>query len=224
MQRVTVFRLWFASLELAQPCPNPLRCSSCRFPLPIYLRPRVQRLDLPKLLQQRSFQRQSHPKDSPRPLCRVILHAFPPAVAKPPALRRSCTGYAGAIRKLVHDGRLRPVSRRGGRGTLLFSLEDLDTFLRGGRPVPSEADRQVAPQLNEAPHDQLRQTEENEVQKRVRHPNRRSLRTSPGHRPDHGTSSLRSRRHCRPKIRSRRSSGYRERSNESEAAHSYPRE
>ena len=97
---------------------------------------------------------------------------------------------AGAIRKLVHDGRLIPVSRRGGRGTLLFSVEELDAFLRGGRPVPSEADRQVAPQLNEAPHDQSRKTEENEIQKRVRHPNRRSLRTSPGHRPDHGQARL----------------------------------
>jgi hypothetical protein len=38
MQRVAVLGLRLATLELTQPCPNPLRCSSCRFTLPIYLR------------------------------------------------------------------------------------------------------------------------------------------------------------------------------------------
>src|SRR6202012_1090296 len=98
----TLFRslgLWLALLELAQPCPNPLRCSSRRFPLPIHLRPRVQRFDLPKLLQQRSFQRQPHPRYTARPLRRVIPHPFSPAAAKPPALRRSCTGYAASAQR-----------------------------------------------------------------------------------------------------------------------------
>ena len=93
MQRVAVLGLGLASLQLTQPRPNPLRCPPRRFALPIYLRPRVQCLDLPKLLQQRSFKRQSHPRYTPRPLRRVIFMHFSRLLPSPPELRRSCTGY-----------------------------------------------------------------------------------------------------------------------------------
>ena len=72
-QPVAVLDLWLAPTELAQPRPNSLGRSARRFPLPIHLRACMQSFDLPKLLQQRSFQGQSHPHYTARPLGRVIL-------------------------------------------------------------------------------------------------------------------------------------------------------
>jgi hypothetical protein len=40
----------------------------------------------------------------------------------------------GAIRKAVMEKRLVPAGRRGGTGTLMFRVEDLDAFLEGRKP------------------------------------------------------------------------------------------
>src|SRR5207244_2392476 len=57
------------------------------------------------------------------------------------ALAAAYCGYrtTGAIRKLVKEGKLVPISRRNGNGTLIFLRTDLDDFMRGrtlgvGRP------------------------------------------------------------------------------------------
>src|SRR5450432_761069 len=93
---------------------------------------------------------------------------------------------AGAIRKLLLEGRLKPVGKRGGRGTWMFDRADLDAFLGGAGSGSLAEDRQRAPQANEAPHDRHDTVQKNEVRKRVQYTNRRSLRTGAGHGPDHG--------------------------------------
>jgi hypothetical protein len=49
-------------------------------------------------------------------------------------------GFAttGALRKARLEGRIVPIGRRGGRGTLMWSLDDLGRFLRGDVPVEKE--------------------------------------------------------------------------------------
>jgi hypothetical protein len=50
-----------------------------------------------------------------------------------------------AIRKAVFDGRLHPIGRRGGRGTHLFTIAELDRFARGDPPATVGSDRPGAP-------------------------------------------------------------------------------
>jgi len=48
---------------------------------------------------------------------------------------------ASSIRKAHHEGKIFPVGRRGGRGTSMWRVEDLDRYLRGEPPdgsVPVE--------------------------------------------------------------------------------------
>ena len=55
-------------------------------------------------------------------------------------LAASYCGYktSSALRKAHLDGKVFPVGRRGGVGSLTWSRADLDTFLRGGRLVEEE--------------------------------------------------------------------------------------
>src|SRR5262245_15598523 len=48
---------------------------------------------------------------------------------------------ASALRKLKLEGKLAPIGRRGGVGTLMWSRQALDVFLHGGPP----ADKLLAP-------------------------------------------------------------------------------
>jgi hypothetical protein len=54
---------------------------------------------------------------------------------------------AGAIRKAVMEGRLNPVGRRGGRGTMVFRREDLEAFMLGRTPraIPDAGRPRVPP-------------------------------------------------------------------------------
>ena len=47
----------------------------------------------------------------------------------------------GAMRKARREGRVRPVGRRGGRGTYMWDRLDLDAFLRGEPSADREGDR-----------------------------------------------------------------------------------
>jgi len=92
---------------------------------------------------------------------RVAATGPPPAEPAPeppsrPAFGRYLTSreaaiYLGfkstsAIRKAVFDGRLRPIGRRGGRGTHLFTIAELDRFARGDPPATVGSDRPGAPE------------------------------------------------------------------------------
>jgi hypothetical protein len=62
------------------------------------------------------------------------------AVTKPFLTTREATAYCGfkttgALRKAKLEGRLLPVGRRGGRGTLMWSREALDRYLHGKPPA-----------------------------------------------------------------------------------------
>ena len=57
---------------------------------------------------------------------------------------------ASAIRKAHMEGRVKPIARRGGKGTWVWSVANLDRFMRGEPPLPSAAtvpvpDRSGAP-------------------------------------------------------------------------------
>jgi hypothetical protein len=72
-----------------------------------------------------------------------------PLPSLPPLLTtRAAAAYCGfkttgAIRKARLEGRLTPVGKRGGRGTWMWSREELDQFLRGGRPATVADDQRV---------------------------------------------------------------------------------
>ncbi len=102
----------------------------------------------------------------------------------------------GAIRRAVHDGRLRPVGRRGGTGPLLFTREELDRVARGDPPSTLVVDRPGAPPTTGEAHGQ------NEVDPKVEDlgspdaaagdlqaKGRRSSRASPRSRSDDGQSA-----------------------------------
>jgi hypothetical protein len=48
-----------------------------------------------------------------------------------------------AIRKAHMEARIFPVSRRGGKGTWVYAVADLDRFMRGEPPLPSAATASV---------------------------------------------------------------------------------
>ncbi|MBK8994468.1 MAG: helix-turn-helix domain-containing protein [Myxococcales bacterium] len=56
-------------------------------------------------------------------------------------------GYrdGSALRKAKLEGRIQPVGRRGGRGTLMWAQDDLDAFLRGEAPRTLDPERPGAP-------------------------------------------------------------------------------
>ncbi|MBK7581073.1 MAG: helix-turn-helix domain-containing protein [Myxococcales bacterium] len=56
-------------------------------------------------------------------------------------------GYrdGSALRKAKLEGRIQPVGRRGGGGTLMWSRSDLDAFLRGEAPRTLDPERPGAP-------------------------------------------------------------------------------
>src|SRR4051812_33004612 len=55
-----------------------------------------------------------------------------------------------ALRKARLEGRVFPVGRRGGAGSWMWAIKDLDGFLRGEGPVRSSVERSGAPPQGEA--------------------------------------------------------------------------
>src|SRR4051794_21402208 len=51
----------------------------------------------------------------------------------------------GAIRKAKLEGKLEPAGRRGGKGTWMWSVDELNRFLRGEPPGTVAVDRPGAP-------------------------------------------------------------------------------
>jgi hypothetical protein len=92
---------------------------------------------------------------SHRPTAEVLPRVLPLAPVPPPSPipvpapapylttadpARSC-GFKtpSAIRKAPIEGRIFPVSRRGGKGTWVYAVADLHRFTRGEPPLPSAA-------------------------------------------------------------------------------------
>src|SRR5829696_5907175 len=65
----------------------------------------------------------------------------------------------GALRKAHLEDRVRPVGRRGGKGTWMWSREDLDGFLRGKSPATVSAERSGAPHEQRGAHEKERELE-----------------------------------------------------------------
>ncbi|MBI5532157.1 MAG: helix-turn-helix domain-containing protein [Deltaproteobacteria bacterium] len=54
----------------------------------------------------------------------------------------------GGIRKAKHDGKIKPIGRRGGSGPWMWSRDELDRFLRGEPPATINSDRPGAPPID----------------------------------------------------------------------------
>ncbi|MCA9595404.1 MAG: helix-turn-helix domain-containing protein [Myxococcales bacterium] len=118
--------------------------------------------------------------------------ADPEPPPSPPPSRllttREAAAYCGfkstsALRKAKHEGRISPAGRRGGRGTLMWDLAELDRFLEGRAPGTIAADRPGAPSEGDA-HGQLDTSLEqlgrpNAGTRRLETKERRTSRASP---------------------------------------------
>ena len=101
-------------------------------------------------------------------------------------------GYrsTSAIRRAVHDGRLVPVGRRGGSGTLMFRRSDLDGFSARGRRDSVSSGRPSTPPMEDADgQNEVDETMEalgqaNAPARSLEDEGRRLHRSRKGHRPD----------------------------------------
>ncbi len=121
----------------------------------------------------------------------------------------------GAIRKAKSEGRLVPVGRRGGTGTWMFAIEELDRFLRGDPPGTVTLDRPRLPLITGANHGQGEVEESLEQPGRPDGAPRHLERKEGGHLvraravdPARGARK-RSERCCRSRTKRRRTSGWR---------------
>jgi len=72
--------------------------------------------------------------DDPR---RALAPGHSPYLTTVDAARYCGFKTSSAIRKAHHEGRLLPVGRRGGTGTWVWAVTDLDRFMRGEPPSPA---------------------------------------------------------------------------------------
>lgn len=103
-------------------------------------------------------------------------------------------GYrtTGALRKAHLEKRIFPVGRRGGRGTWMWAVADLDRFLRGEPPVMMKADRSDAPLHFGDAHDEGSEVAEPVEQLGEEDPSTGSLENENGRRPFSASASKRS--------------------------------
>jgi hypothetical protein len=91
------------------------------------------------------------------------------ALELPYLTTRAAAAYCGfkstsALRKAKLEGRLAPVGRRGGRGTLMWSREALDRYLRGEPPATFGSGRARTPSLANGGEDEEGQELGSEVE------------------------------------------------------------
>src|SRR5690349_10216927 len=65
----------------------------------------------------------------------------------------------GAIRKAMMEGRLKPAGRRGGKGTWMWEIDELDRFLRGA-PLTLGAEHPDAPPVGDPDGQNRRELDE----------------------------------------------------------------
>ncbi|MBP9113512.1 MAG: helix-turn-helix domain-containing protein [Polyangiaceae bacterium] len=103
-----------------------------------------------------------------------------------------------AIRKARLEGRLHPVGRRGGTGTWMWSVDELDRFLQGQPTAMVEPDRSGAPPSHGDANERKEQQLDNEVEepreansasRGVSTEGRRNTDSSEDHRPNNGTTN-----------------------------------
>src|SRR5450755_4007224 len=120
-------------------------------------------MDLPSTIHEASRDPGLSPPDSDAPdrsQVRVAVAVCPRSLLTTREAAAYC-GFktTGAIRKARSEGRLEPAGRRGGTGTWMWEVDELDRFLRGEPPGKIAADRLGTPSSEGGVRDQTRKVD-----------------------------------------------------------------